>query len=107
LTLNNNSNSLVEDIGSKGEPDEIYFFRDPFTGLGEYVKGKILFTPVNGKCFGFALPTDDGKFKFGFAPITAEYEKKYAQFQTAYGNSERSRVLVLSTEKELTKHGKT
>ncbi|KAG6354883.1 hypothetical protein INS49_003964 [Diaporthe citri] len=101
LTLDNNKNLEVEDFGSKGEPDEIYFFRDPFTGLGESVKGNILFTPMNGKCFGFALPTEDGKFKFGFAPVTGQYEKKYLQFQTAYGNNERSRVVIMSKDREL------
>ncbi|KAL2282135.1 hypothetical protein FJTKL_11178 [Diaporthe vaccinii] len=101
LTLDNNNNLEVEDFGSKGEPDEIYFFRDPFTGLDGTVKGNILFTPMNGKCFGFALPTDDGKFKFGFAPVTGQYEKKYLQFQTAYGNYERSRVIIMSKDREL------
>ncbi|KAK7735977.1 hypothetical protein SLS63_003495 [Diaporthe eres] len=107
LTLDNNNNLEVEDFGSKGEPDEIYFFRDPFTGESGTVKGTILFTPMNGKCFGFALPLYDGRFKFGFAPVTGQYEKKYVQFQTAYGDYERSRVIIMSKDRELRTLGKT
>lgn len=107
LTLDNNSNSEAKDIGSMGEPDEIYFHRDPFTGLGEYVKGKILFTSSNNKCFGFALPTDDNKFKFGFAPITVEYENKYSQFKTKYGGHDKRCALIIGNQTDLRLHGRT